>query len=208
MAIAFSTVRFDLFITVIQAIENALEVGSGGTLSSLFTILSLFTEDVHMSWHNGEEEHPEISKALVPILGRSLTRQTLFRTDSEVPQFNLDHQSSRKQWRDRSNSDLLESGPSSPATIRSPPPHITNETYSARSSASENITRSSSVRSHGDEILDETQEQGTVARAVEDSTLAVIPAEAFRRLTKKFPKATAHIVQGSSSHSYCKFWQC
>jgi lysophospholipid hydrolase len=42
---------------------------------------------------------------------------------------------------------------------------------------------------------------GTVARATEDSTLAVIPAEAFRRLTKKFPKASAHIVQGEQQCS-------
>jgi hypothetical protein len=35
-------------------------------------------------------------------------------------------------------------------------------------------------------------------RAVNDTTLAVIPAEAFGRLTKKFPKASAHIVQGKS----------
>jgi hypothetical protein len=35
-------------------------------------------------------------------------------------------------------------------------------------------------------------------RAVSDTTLAVIPAEAFGRLTKKFPKASAHIVQGRS----------
>lgn len=40
--------------------------------------------------------------------------------------------------------------------------------------------------------------QGVVARATVDSTLAVIPAEAFRRLTKKFPKATGHIVQGNN----------
>ena len=39
---------------------------------------------------------------------------------------------------------------------------------------------------------------GTIAVAVEDTTLAVIPAEAFRRLTKNFPKASAHIVQGRS----------
>jgi lysophospholipid hydrolase len=39
---------------------------------------------------------------------------------------------------------------------------------------------------------------GTVARATEDTTLAVIPAEAFRRLTQKFPNASAHIVQGAS----------
>jgi hypothetical protein len=30
-----------------------------------------------------------------------------------------------------------------------------------------------------------------------DSTLAVLPAEAFKRLTHKFPKASAHIVQGT-----------
>jgi lysophospholipid hydrolase len=38
--------------------------------------------------------------------------------------------------------------------------------------------------------------QGVVSRATVDSTLAVIPAEAFRRLTKKFPTASSHIVQG------------
>lgn len=33
------------------------EVGSGGTVSSLFTILSLFTEDVKISWqHSSESE--------------------------------------------------------------------------------------------------------------------------------------------------------
>ncbi|KAG0055666.1 phosphatidylcholine and lysophosphatidylcholine phospholipase [Gryganskiella cystojenkinii] len=34
-----------------------------------------------------------------------------------------------------------------------------------------------------------------VARAMVDTTLAVIPAEAFHRLTQKFPQAAAHIVQ-------------
>ncbi|KAG8823266.1 phosphatidylcholine and lysophosphatidylcholine phospholipase [Serendipita sp. 401] len=38
-------------------------------------------------------------------------------------------------------------------------------------------------------------QQGIIARATIDTTLAVIPAEAFRRLTQKFPKASAHIVQ-------------
>ncbi|KAF8980826.1 phosphatidylcholine and lysophosphatidylcholine phospholipase [Haplosporangium bisporale] len=34
-----------------------------------------------------------------------------------------------------------------------------------------------------------------VAKAMVDTTLAVIPAEAFHRLTQKFPQAAAHIVQ-------------
>ena len=46
-------------------------------------------------------------------------------------------------------------------------------------------------------------EHGAVALAVEGATLAVIPAEAFRRLTKKFPKASAHIVQGQFSAYDC-----
>lgn len=34
-----------------------------------------------------------------------------------------------------------------------------------------------------------------MAYAVEDSTIAIIPQSAFRRLTSKFPKATGHIIQ-------------
>lgn len=37
--------------------------------------------------------------------------------------------------------------------------------------------------------------KGTIARATVDSTLAMIPAEAFRKLTRKYPKATGSIVQ-------------
>lgn len=36
---------------------------------------------------------------------------------------------------------------------------------------------------------------GTIGRATVDTTLAVIPAEAFKRLTKKYPNSAAHIVQ-------------
>jgi lysophospholipid hydrolase len=37
--------------------------------------------------------------------------------------------------------------------------------------------------------------KGTIARATVDTTLAVIPAEAFRKLTRKFPKASGTVVQ-------------
>lgn len=39
------------------------------------------------------------------------------------------------------------------------------------------------------------EELGTVGRATVDTTLAVIPAIAFKRLTKRYPNAAAHIVQ-------------
>ena len=41
-----------------------------------------------------------------------------------------------------------------------------------------------------------------VARAAEDSTIAIIPAIAFRRLTRMYPKATAQIVQVILSRFY------
>ncbi|EEB87255.1 hypothetical protein MPER_15473, partial [Moniliophthora perniciosa FA553] len=49
------------------------EVGSGGTLSSLFTILSLFTEDVKMSWQDEHSEESDFESALdslSPISGQ------------------------------------------------------------------------------------------------------------------------------------------
>ena len=37
--------------------------------------------------------------------------------------------------------------------------------------------------------------KGTIARAMVDTTLAVIPAKAFKTLTKKYPKASGTVVQ-------------
>ncbi|KAA1100688.1 phosphatidylcholine and lysophosphatidylcholine phospholipase [Puccinia graminis f. sp. tritici] len=47
-----------------------------------------------------------------------------------------------------------------------------------------------------DQIFENAQpKEATIARATKDTTLAVIPSEAFKRLTWKFPNAVAHIVQ-------------
>lgn len=51
-------------------------------------------------------------------------------------------------------------------------------------------------RHTGDHIFENAQpKEATIARATQDTTLAVIPSEAFKRLTIKFPNAVAHIVQ-------------
>lgn len=44
--------------------------------------------------------------------------------------------------------------------------------------------------------------RSTLARATVDTTLAVIPSEAFRRLTRKYPKSTGHIVSGKYTLSF------
>ncbi|SPO44833.1 related to NTE1 - Serine esterase [Moesziomyces antarcticus] len=66
-------------------------------------------------------------------------------------------------------------------------PHTPGSILSAMSSAHGHLGRGAEAFHH--------QGAGTVARATVDTTLAVIPAEAFKRLTKKFPNAAAHIVQ-------------
>lgn len=68
-------------------------------------------------------------------------------------------------------------GPSTPGSV------LSNMSYSAHGHHTRNA-----------DPLDR-QGAGTVARATVDTTLAVIPAEAFKRLTNKFPNAAAHIVQ-------------
>ena len=65
------------------------EVGSGGTLSSLFTILSLFTEDVKIGFHNSgthsdddDDVAPDVVTVHRPGKGK--------RGDSDVSQIDFD----------------------------------------------------------------------------------------------------------------------
>jgi lysophospholipid hydrolase len=155
------------------------EVGSGGTLSSLFTILSLFTEDVKISWQwrndsgvQGDEDDPAPNMLTALRPGRSK------RANSDVSQMDLDrHLQYTQGERKRSPSVSSSSSTVHPGQPKSP--------------TSLNARRRHRVSNHLTQI-----HHGTVARATEDTTLAVIPAEAFRRLTKKFPEASAHIVRG------------
>ncbi|KAG5652577.1 hypothetical protein H0H81_004537 [Sphagnurus paluster] len=160
------------------------EVGSGGTLSSLFTILSLFTEDVKMSW---QDDLPDISDEFsdAGTDGPVPRRQ---RANSDVSQYDLESRSrahSRKGSVSSNASTIHASGLLSPTARASlsPRSHDGSSTSHMHSFSRIDITPTTVHRG------------GVVARATEDTTLAVIPAEAFRRLTKNFPKATGHIVQ-------------
>ena len=156
------------------------EVKSGGTLSSLFSILSLFTDEIKLSW---QEDAQNVPSSNLPV---QLTppQKHVGRINTDVSHFVLASEDS------------------------SPTPLSRNRTASISSSGSTahpiGITDTGSTRTHSnapspprsDSIQQSHFRHGIVGRATEDSTLAVIPAEAFRRVTKKFPKATGHIVQG------------
>jgi lysophospholipid hydrolase len=160
------------------------EVGSGGTLSSLFTILSLFTEDVQISWQD------DIQDDAPPTVTTEHPPRPLRRVDSDVSILSLDDESSRLNGSGRRSS--ISSGASTVHAEESIPPP-----GSLLSPAFEGTSRAGSTSTSRPKRVRRTQaHRGVIARATEDSTLAVIPAEAFGRLTKKFPKATGHIVQG------------
>ncbi|KAI8990604.1 patatin-domain-containing protein [Trametes punicea] len=158
------------------------QVGSGGTLSSLFTILSLFTENVKLSWQDGDRPDEAMDGRSRSSSARRALRTRPRRSDSDVSQLDL---SGLSMHRTRS-----ESVSSSGSTVHGIDPTSPRGRSTSRDTRASRIPSGVTHPSAGSQV-----HYSVVARATEDSTLAVIPAEAFRRLTKKFPKAAAHIVQ-------------
>jgi lysophospholipid hydrolase len=165
-----------------QGYQLLTEVKNGAPMSSLFSILSLFTEDVKL--RHGEDEDPGSSVPPSGDLRPSMTRNSSFtmgdspQTPNYIPEATI---------RQRRTSALA--SPTAGGRLSNVPPlsldtegfgdHIKN--LNRRGSASRG-TKPKSV--HPD----------IVARATVDTTIAIIPATAFRRLTRIYPKATAHIV--------------
>lgn len=163
------------------------EVGSGGTLSSLFTILSLFTEDVRISWQDSatNAEHIDDPDSYAP---RERTR--LYRSDSDVSHIDLGNAGLGSS----TTPTVVDSHSRRNPTISSP-----ESTVLGSDTASQYSHRTRTQQRYSTVDHARLPEDSAVALEVEDATLAVIPAEAFRRLVKQFPKASAHIVQGAGS---------
>ena len=174
------------------------QVGAGGTLSSLFTILSLFTENVKISWQDGDrlDEQSEVNIASPPV--REILRA---RSNSDVSQLDL---AATPGHRSRAASVSSSSSTIHAADISSPRERsVSQERRFLRTPSGTTAGPARGSRSVST-VTERQGHYGVVARAAEDSTLAVIPAEAFQRLTKKFPKAAAHIVQGERTSFSCR----
>jgi lysophospholipid hydrolase len=209
------------------------DVGSGGTLSSLFTILSLFTENIQLRWSDEDGPTnavvtPSSSASSQP--DHSTSRKKRGRFDSDVSHLDLgtaDEGVASPRPAVRRTGSIVSSHSSTstiqgvldqpnqanptqtPTVSDDAEPDWTSATWSppseSRSSpgtpqyrpseATSDYFSSGAARPAKAHNTNAPQ-QGIIARATTDATLAVIPAEAFRRLTQKFPKASAHIVQG------------
>lgn len=109
------------------------EIKNGAPLTSLFNILSLFTDDL------------QLHKNFDSVVSSPLA------TAADVPNMSLSSDGSEPEKAEPQFGERLSEKP--PAKL------------------------------------------SVTVRAATDSTIAIIPAAAFRRITKKFPQATAHIVQ-------------
>lgn len=157
-------------------------------MSSLFTILTLFTENVKLSWKDDDDEGRE-----------SPTRR---RSNSDISHLDLHIPPSMSPEEHPGSPLSFGAGSRQPLDLASPMMGAypqTPRTETARSQATTPGTDYTFPRPaplRREQTLPSQVRRGVVARATQDSTLAVIPAEAFKRLTKKHPKASAHIVQG------------
>jgi lysophospholipid hydrolase len=193
------------------------EVGSGGTVSSLFTILSLFTEDVQLRWTEAEPMtgttvvRSPVSEQLI-LRGRAETTPSpdLDRASTRSPSSSPHRPESIVSGRSSTGSTVLAHDFRSPSAVDPPvqdwdpsgwsPPSVSQPTTPNAGPRNFDLTSRNDPfpRGRASATVFHPVQRGTVVRAVNDTTLAVIPAEAFGRLTKKFPKASAHIVQGGS----------
>lgn len=165
------------------------EVGSGGTLSSLFTILSLFTEDVKISW-NEDQERTESPSSFTSLDVNAIALVPSRSGNTSRPNSKVSPLQHEKMYKNRPSS-----ASSNASTVHS---RSVSNSRLRNGFMSPTLEESYMPATFGDTNPSVTNHRASlVARAVEDTTLAVIPAEGFRRLTKKFPKATSHIVQGT-----------
>lgn len=163
-----------------QGYQLLTEVKNGAPMSSLFSVLSLFTEDVALR-HDTDQEAQATSAASSHGFGSQSTPGS--RPDSPVQNSGI---STRSALQQEYGGRLVVANGRLPQI-----PPLSLDTGSRNG-----FQRAAA---YGDSKKPSGQSKSVhpdiVARAMVDTTIAIIPATAFHRLTRVYPKATAHIVQ-------------
>ncbi|OAA81203.1 Patatin-like serine hydrolase [Akanthomyces lecanii RCEF 1005] len=149
------------------------EVKNGAPMSSLFSIMSLFTEDVKLKVEDEEEvqeENPETG----PFVPASMPNTPNLNASSGRHAIVSDNETQPQVARRATGANIP------PMSLNDAVPIVHRPLQRPRAPK-----RRASQSVHPD----------IIARATMDTTIAIIPAQAFRRLIKIYPKATAHIVQ-------------
>ncbi|KAI9836080.1 MAG: phosphatidylcholine and lysophosphatidylcholine phospholipase [Sarea resinae] len=178
-----------------QGYQLLTEVKNGAPMSSLFSILSLFTEDVKLRL-NDEDDSGLESRSSSANLARATNivdspKGTFEPTSGRDSPDNRPETPSRIIQGHKYSSSSLAS-PTARGRLPSVPP-LSLDTESSTPEDNRPQQREKPVRPQPKKA--KSVHPDIVARATVDTTIAIIPASAFRRLTRIYPKATAHIVQ-------------
>ncbi|KAF7543524.1 hypothetical protein G7Z17_g10669 [Cylindrodendrum hubeiense] len=166
-----------------QTYQLLTEVRNGAPMSSLFSIMSLFTEDIKLQPNEEDSPMPSgrSSGAKHPVFSKSNMNHTPADVHMSMP--------TTPQMHDEANPDDAHGslGHHSPESGQRSAriPHMSLDEPMQSGTTRPNLHhRATSGSAHPD----------IIARATVDTTIAIIPASAFRRLIKIYPKATSHIV--------------
>ena len=163
-----------------QGYQLLTEVKNGAPMSSLFSILSLFTEDVKLRYSDDDDSESRPGSAYGP--GSHDVPPSI----PTSPIYGAPSNDGFRSVRNRRSSTLASA--TAGGTLPKVPPLSLDpplDKSSGRPRQRPVPRRAQTYSAHPD----------IVARATVDTTIAIIPASAFRRLTRVYPKATAHIVQ-------------
>ena len=163
-----------------QRYQLLTEVRNGAPMSSIFSIMSLFTEDVHL--RQTDEDGSELGAVASHVGMPRYPLSADFRNARNMP---VSMPSTPQLDASMDKPSLAE--PLSPFPVGSGFHSIPPISLDASSPAPNRPKKPASKLSH-------SAHPDIIARATVDTTIAIIPASAFRRLIRIFPKATAHIV--------------
>lgn len=159
-----------------QRYQLLTEVRNGAPMSSLFSIMSLFTEDIPLRLPEDDSSEPGSTSGSTTLPNFPKAHDTPLslpgtpHTDSPEPQPST------------GLVDALSLPPANHGLSGIPPMSLDN---GGRPKPTRPVPHRSATSSAHPDII---------ARATVDTTVAIIPASAFRRLIRTYPKATSHIV--------------
>lgn len=170
-----------------QRYQLLTEVKNGASMSSLFSILSLFTEDVKLRHTEDDDLDSSVSSSgygrprFPSSAGFDQSHHDTPPSLPTSPIYGAPSQTGNSKIRGRRSSTMANS--TAGGTLPNIPPLSLDPNGDPHTQRPK--PRRTQTSAHPD----------VVARATVDTTIAIIPASAFRRLTRVYPKATAHIVQ-------------
>ncbi|CAI7649357.1 unnamed protein product [Penicillium discolor] len=157
-----------------QGYQLLTEVKNGASMSSLFSILQLFTEDIEL---RNSRSHGSSTSS--PSLGQNHVPDTFAVSPGSTV---------------RNSADLNIAARGSSVTLPPVPPLNLGESHAMPRQDPEQTPQSETIQNAQNKRR-KSVHPDIVARATVDTTIAIIPASAFRRLTRVYPRATSHIVQ-------------